>query len=92
MASLIFTVLLLNDFISIYDENIDPLYGYIINILMMIYVFCLIIAFCVLYSLYIKLIHSDLTTFGFLKFQVHTFFILFIVISIIRITTTIVED
>jgi hypothetical protein len=59
VASLIFTFLLMNDFVSIYDMHINAIYATIINVLMMIYILCLIIAFCVLYILFVRLINSD---------------------------------
>jgi hypothetical protein len=47
--------------------------------------FLLLIAYVILYVLFISLIHRNDETFGFMKFQVHSFFIFMILIQLGRL-------
>lgn len=51
----------------------------------------ILVVFILLYVLFIMLIRGDLESFGFLRCQVHTFFIFIVVMSSMRILASIAE-
>lgn len=84
---------MLNDMIAIVVQkpSDEPFFGSnstyeaVCRFLLGTFDFLLLIAYVILYVLFISLIHRNDETFGFMKFQVHSFFIFMILIQLGRL-------
>ncbi len=92
-ALLVYTFILVNDCVSIVIQTSSskPFFGSksvyeaVCRMFLGVYDTILLIAYVFVYILFIKLIKRDDESFGFMKFQVHSFFIFMILIQLGRL-------